>query len=101
MAPPVQWGDEAIVRERFRAGISRLDIARRIAALRYPVDEAGTVELFRKYFGPTIRGFETLDAAGQAAYERDLVTNYKQHNRAKDGTTHVDSEYLEVVARSE
>jgi ubiquinone/menaquinone biosynthesis C-methylase UbiE len=98
MAPPVLWGDEATVRERFKDGISNLKLTPRIAVMRLPFTEAETVEHFRKYFGPTMRTFEALDAEGQAAYQRDLEALWKQHNRATDGTVRVESEFLEVVA---
>lgn len=98
MTPPVQWGDETIVRERFREGISDLKLTRRIALFRLPFDEAATVEHYRKYFGPTTKTFEALDPPGQAAYRKDLEALWKAHNRATDGTVRVESEFLEVVA---
>jgi SAM-dependent methyltransferase len=96
--PPVQWGVESVVRERLGAGISKLEMNRRNAVLRLPFDEKQTVEHFRKYFGPTQRVFEALDPAGQAAYRRDLEALWKENNLATDGTVHIESEYLEVVA---
>ena len=96
--PPVQWGDEAIVRERFREGISALEIKRVMATFALPFDEAGAVDHFRKYFGPTQRAFEALDPAGQEAYRRDLEANWKKFNQATDGTTRIEGELLEVVA---
>ena len=98
MTPPVQWGDENIVRERFREGISNLEIKRRTAVMAFPMNEAEVVEHFRQFFGPTARTFEALDEAGQAAYRRDLESLWKDHNRAKDGTVAVESEFLEVIA---
>jgi SAM-dependent methyltransferase len=96
--PPVLWGDEEAVRQRFRDGISDLRLRKRVANLRLPFDEAATVEHFRTYFGPTQRVFDALDPAGQAAYRRDLEALWRKHNRATDGTVWVESELLEVVA---
>ncbi len=36
MPPPVKWGDEEIVRERFKDGISHLKLSRRLYPFRYP-----------------------------------------------------------------
>ena len=98
MAPPVQWGDEAVVRERFRQGISELKMTRRIALFRLPFDEAETVEHYRRYFGPTLRTFEALDSKGRDAFRRDSEALFRENNRATDGTVLIESECLEVVA---
>jgi SAM-dependent methyltransferase len=98
MAPPTQWGDENIVRQRFAEGISDLRLTPRIAAMILPFNEAEAVEHFRKFFGPTIRTFEALDGERQAAYRKDLEGLWKKYNKATDGTVQIDSEFLEVVA---
>lgn len=98
MAPPIQWGDESIVRERFRDGISDLKMNKRTAIFRFPFDEAATVEHFRKYFGPTARAFEALDPERREAYRRDLEALWREDNRATNGTVEVENEFLEVVA---
>jgi hypothetical protein len=63
----------------------------------FPFSVPDTVEHFRKYFGPTQRAFASLDMKGQNALRRDMEALYERHNRNGDGTTHVASEYLEVV----
>lgn len=98
MAPPLQWGNEDIVRERFSEGISDLQMTRRKITFNYPFGPADVVEHFRKFFGPTQKAFESLDEPGQAALRKDLVELWEKHNRASDGTTEVESEYLEVRA---
>ncbi len=98
MPSPVKWGDEATVRERLRDGIAKLDTAKRTFPMRYPFPPAEVVEFYRVYYGPTNRAFGALDAAGQDALRRDLEQLWAGNNRARDGSTHVDSEYLEVVA---
>ena len=96
--PPILWGDENTVRERLREGVSDLKLTRRPIVLAYPFDEAGVVEFFRRYFGPTQRAFEALDEEKQANLRHDLEQLWRENNRATDGTTSVESEYLEVVA---
>ena len=94
--PPVLWGDEATVRERFGSGVSKLTCTPQVAEFRYDAPPAGVVQLFRRYFGPTQMAFAKLDPAGQAALAADLESVWAQANEAKDGTTFVRNEYLEV-----
>lgn len=98
MAPPVRWGDEATVRERLREGIADLRLTRRMCTFKYPFPPAEVVEFFRLYYGPTQRAFDALDADRQAALRKDLERLWAEHNRATDGTTLVEGEYLEVIA---
>lgn len=98
MASPVKWGDDATVRERLRDGIAKLDTTKRLYPMRYPFPPAEVVEFFRVYYGPTDRAFAALDAAGQGALRRDLEQLWAGNNRARGGSTHVEAEYLEVVA---
>jgi hypothetical protein len=66
----------------------------------FPFDPAGTVDFFRRYYGPTLRAFGALDAAGQAALRRDLVELQTRHNISTDpNETDTPAEYLEVHAR--
>jgi len=64
----------------------------------YPFSPAAVVEFFREYYGPTNRAFAALPEDGQTALRRDLENLWTQHNLAADGTTRVESEYLEVAA---
>jgi len=93
---PLLWGEEATVRQRFGTGVSKLTCTPRNAEFRYDAPPAGVVQLFRRYFGPTQTAFARLDPAGQAALEADLVGDWVAVNEAKDGTTLVQNEYLEV-----
>ena len=98
MPTPVQWGDEAIIRERLRDGVAELRMTKRIYLFDYPFPPAEVVEFFRVYYGPTNHAFAALPEDGQVALRRDLENLWTQHNLAIDGTTRVESEYLEVVA---
>jgi len=98
MPSPVQWGSEDIVRERFSEGISDLKLERKKILFTYPFGPVEVVEHFRKYFGPTQKAFEALDENGQAALRSDLVALWEGANETTDGTTKVESEYLEVRA---
>ena len=98
MPAPVKWGDEEVVRERFNDGISHLKLNRRLYPFRYPFAPTEVVEFFRTYYGPSFKAFAALDAEKQSALREDLEQLWKEHNTAADGTTAIDSEYLEVVA---
>ncbi len=98
MPSPVLWGDEATVRERLRDGVRDMQLARRLYPFKYPFAPPEVVEFYRTYYGPTQRAFGALDAQGQAALRRDLEQLWSEHNRATDGATHIESEYLEVIA---
>jgi SAM-dependent methyltransferase len=98
MPSPVKWGDEATVRERLSYGIADLSLTKRMYPFRYPFSPAEVVEFFRRYYGPANRAFAALDEAGQDTLRRDLELLWTAHNRASDGSTVVDAEYLEVVA---
>ena len=96
--PPAQWGDEAIVRERLHDGVADLRMTKMMCPIKYPFPPSEVVDFFRMYFGPVNRAFAALDEDGQAALRRDLEQLWSAHNRARDGSTHVEGEYLEVVA---
>ena len=96
--PAVLWGDETTVRERLRDGISHLQFTPLMASVKFPFSVPETVEFFRLYYGPTQRAFAALPADKQPALRHDMENLWAQHNQATDGTTHVEADYLEVVA---
>lgn len=97
--PAGLWGDEATVRERLRTGISELHLTRRVyPKFDYPFAVPQVVEFFCQNYGPTQRAFASLEADAQEALRRDLEEVFASHNRATDGRTSLESEYLEVIA---
>ena len=98
MTPPVKWGDEDTVRERFKDGISHLRLTRYLYPFNFPFSPADVIEFFRTYYGPTQKAFAALDDEKQSVLRQDLVQLVIEHNTATDGTTAYTSEYLEVVA---
>jgi 2-polyprenyl-3-methyl-5-hydroxy-6-metoxy-1,4-benzoquinol methylase len=95
---PSLWGDESTVRQRLGHGCSQLDCTRRKIVMAYPFPPKEMVAFFRRYMGPTQMAFSRLDAAGQATLASQLESLWVEHNRATDGTTAVEGEYLEVHA---
>jgi SAM-dependent methyltransferase len=98
---PLLWGDEATVRERLHRDAAELHLTRRMISFRLPMTPEQVVDYFRAWYGPTLRAFAALDEDGQAALRRDLTRLWSEHNQATDGTTHVESEYLEVILKGE
>lgn len=98
MPSPVEWGDKATVGRRFASGVSDLRLTTVTYTFEYPFPPADVVEFFRKYYGPTNRGFASLGAEDQAGLRAELEALWSSRNEATDGTTRVTSEYLEVVA---
>jgi SAM-dependent methyltransferase len=98
MPSPLLWGLEDVVGERFGEGIYDLQTTRRKIYFVLPLSPVETVEHFRLYYGPTQKAFDSLDDAGRQALRADLEKLWSDHNAATDGTTLVESEYLEVRA---
>jgi 2-polyprenyl-3-methyl-5-hydroxy-6-metoxy-1,4-benzoquinol methylase len=98
MPSPVLWGDEATVRERLRDGIADLQLSRHIYRFFYPFAPDAVVEFFRVHYGPMTKAFASLDGAGQEKLRNELVELWSSQNKAVDGTTLVEAEYLQVVA---
>jgi ubiquinone/menaquinone biosynthesis C-methylase UbiE len=93
------WGDETTVKERLNAGIKELNLTKRIyPSWSYPFAVPEVVEFFRQNYGPTQRAFAALEPTAQEALRRDLEQVFSAHNRATDGTTRLEGEYLEVIA---
>lgn len=98
MTSPVLWGVEETVRERLSEGISKLETKLQNVKWVFPFSPAEVVEHFRLYYGPTQKAFGALDESKQAALRKDLEELWQKHNRATNGSTEVDAEYLEVIA---
>jgi hypothetical protein len=94
---PLLWGTEQCVRERLGGGLSALTLTRRIITFEFALDPKAVVNEFIQWYGPTLRAFASLDETGKTGLRRELETLWTDHNRASDGSTRVQSEYLEVM----
>ena len=85
--------------ERVVAELTRVTRSggRVVLTFRYPHTPAGTAELFRVAYGPTVRAFAALDEDTRAAFATDLAEHWAWQQRGSDAATEVDAEYLEVV----
>ena len=55
------------------------------------------IEVFRRFFGPTLKAYAALDAAGQARLTDDIKARLERLNVGGASSLVVPSEYLEVV----
>lgn len=95
---PLAWGTREGLERLFGAHAAHLGVVSRDYVFRYR-SARHFVDVFRAYYGPTVRAFAALDAAGQAALEADLLALLDSYDRSGDGTLVVSSEYLEVLVR--
>ena len=93
---PALWGSRAHITEMFGAAAISVKCESRSFAFRYRSPEH-FVEVFRTYYGPTLKAFAALDEANQQGLRKDLLALIGRMNRVEDGTMVVPSEYLEVV----
>lgn len=98
--PAGLWGDPETVAKRLGGGAAKLEMTHRTFTFQYPFPPREVVAFYRRYFGRTQASFNALagDERAQHALESALIELWRSHNRASDGATTVDSEYLEVIA---
>ena len=80
----------------FGAAASRIDHQPRHFVFRYRSAQH-FLDTFRAYYGPMLKAFEALDAAGQKALAHDIIALVGRFNTSGDETMVVPGEYLEVV----
>jgi len=93
---PALWGSEPHIVELFGSQASDIRCQRRHFNFRFR-SPAHWVQVFRSYYGPTVKAFAALDDAGARALERDILGLLGQLNTAGSDSLVVPSEYLEVV----
>ena len=92
---PALWGTETRLAEMFSAA-GAIKSEPRDFVFRYRSPEH-FLDVFRTYYGPTLKAFDALDATNQQGLRGDLLDLIASLNRADDGTMVVPSAYLEVV----
>ncbi len=91
---PALWGTEAHLAELFDGAETRCE--RRLFNFRYR-SAAHWVQVFRDFYGPTLKAFAALDAQEQHALEDDITALLQEMNTAGAASLVVPAEYLEVV----
>jgi SAM-dependent methyltransferase len=93
---PLEWGTDARLAELFGGEGREIRTERRVFVFRYR-SPAHWLEVFRTWYGPIHRAFQSLAPDGQTALERDLTALLEEMNVSRDGTLAVPSTYLEAV----
>ncbi|HEX8448419.1 MAG TPA: class I SAM-dependent methyltransferase [Allosphingosinicella sp.] len=98
---PVTWGVEDAVVERFAAaGIAPGDIAfeRSTWRFRHSGPPAEFLDLFRRYYGPTMNAFESAAKDGREdSLEAELADLFEAQNQAGPDRTEIPATYLKVI----
>ena len=94
--PPTTWGTEPRLVELFGPSARDLRTARRTYAFRYR-SAAHFVEVFRRYYGPTVKAFEMLAPDRRDALAQALEQLCARHDVGGGRGLVVPSEYLEAV----
>jgi SAM-dependent methyltransferase len=94
--PPTRWGTESGLRELFPPTSASLESRRRFVHLRGDSPKA-MVDFHRRFFGPVVRAFASLDVERQSALEAALLDLIGKSDRSGGGSVLIPSEYLEAV----
>ena len=92
---PALWGSKPHLETLFGKGVAIAAQSRHFA-FRYKSPNHW-LEIFKNYYGPTVKAFAAIDPPARQALEDDLHALLAEFNTARDGTLVVPSEYLEVV----
>jgi len=97
---PMTWGVESNVIERFTAaGIAKEKIAFERGTFRF--DYAGTpadyVDVFRRYYGPTMNAFEAAEKNGRADDLRRELVELAESKNEGHGATSIPATFLRVT----
>ena len=93
---PALWGTEPHIVELFGPQATAIRTVRKNFNFRYR-SAAHWIQIFRDFYGPTLKAFAALDSAGQDALEKDITALLNRCNIAGPASLVVPSEYLEVV----
>src|SRR5258705_6898617 len=97
---PVTWGVESNVIERFTAaGIPKdnISFARDTFTFNFPGTPSPVVDVFRKYYWPTMNAFDAAEKNGRAAeLQKELEELFKNQNKSMDATS-IPATFLRVT----
>ena len=95
-AGQVMWGTPARITEMFGTSAASIKAEKRHFTFRYR-SPMHFLDVFRNYYGPTLKAFAALDETNQRRLADDILKLIASMNRAEDGTMVLQSEYLEIV----
>jgi SAM-dependent methyltransferase len=91
------WGQEQVIRERFEGLASSITVEPRRLPWKFESLEA-MGEFFRRT-SPRARDAEQADAEAQQQMLQEIIALVNEHNRADDGSVHIEADYVVVAAR--
>ena len=99
---PMTWGVESHVVDRFgAAGVprERVSLAEDTYTFNYPAPPSELVDLFRKYYGPTMNAFEAAEKNGKAKdLAKELEDLFNRENKSgNEGATSIPATFLRVT----
>jgi SAM-dependent methyltransferase len=99
---PMTWGIEGNVIERFAAaGVPQESISfvRDTYSFNFPGPPSEFVDVFRKYYGPTMNAFEAAEKNGRAGdLQKELEALFKRQNRSPNkNATSIPATFLRVT----
>jgi ubiquinone/menaquinone biosynthesis C-methylase UbiE len=99
---PMTWGVESEVIERFTAaGLTKdqISFVRDTYTFNYPGEPTELVDLFRRYYGPTMNAFEAAEKDGKADdLQKELNTLFVSQNISEDSTS-IPATFLRVTVQ--
>jgi len=97
---PMTWGVESNVIERFAAAgvpADNISFARDTFTFNSPGTPSQLVDVFRKYYGPTMNAFEAAEKQGRAAeLQKQLEDLFNSQNKTQEGTS-IPATFLRVT----
>jgi len=93
---PANWGDRTFLEATFGAVVREIRTERKQFTFRYHSPEHW-LDVFRNYYGPLLKAFESLDKDAAENLRQDVLDLIQEFNLAEDGTMVVPSDYLEVI----
>jgi ubiquinone/menaquinone biosynthesis C-methylase UbiE len=96
LTPPTAWGTPQRLAELFPD--AQIELTPRVARVTMPSIDFW-LDYFRTWFGPTVKAFEAVGAAGAPALEADLRAFAARHNASGDDTLVIPQAYVDVVIK--
>ena len=93
---PARWGDPAWIDDTFGSVTSDIKVVPRVFDFVYRSPDH-FLDVFRTWYGPTLKAFQALDARGQEKLAADILGLVDRFNVATDGSMKVPSAYNEVI----
>lgn len=95
---PLRWGTEEGIQELMGRRCSSIECTHQ-KSIQYYRSADHAVEVFSRWFGPTIAALEKNNKAAGSKLLNDLKSVFERYNLADNGTAVVENIYLQVLAR--